>query len=99
MKITINTKEDSNEDIRKVISLLSTLVKHRTESQKTSNIFENPGSSLNITEPESDQISSVDGPEKENAFANMFGDNNNETVKNIKEEEDKSEEKPEIIEY
>jgi hypothetical protein len=42
MRITIDTKEDSPEDIRKAIQLLSHLVEGKTESKsdKTRNIFE-----------------------------------------------------------
>ena len=40
MKITIDTKEDSPSDIRKVISLLSRMI----ENNQNSNIFEDSGS-------------------------------------------------------
>jgi hypothetical protein len=57
MKITIDTKEDSAEEIRKAIHLLSALVQGRA---KSSNIFEDESPGLK-SEP------------AQNAFANMFG--------------------------
>ncbi len=42
MKITIDTKEDSHEDIRKILALLSQMVNKEVPS---SNVFENPTSS------------------------------------------------------
>lgn len=61
MKITIDTREDSPEDMRKVIALLSTLIEGREKQH--SNIFEDSASpSLESSEP------SIG-----NAFANMFG--------------------------
>ncbi|MBU0615567.1 MAG: hypothetical protein KJ601_05725 [Nanoarchaeota archaeon] len=45
MKITIDTKEDSHEDIRKVIAMLNHLVSGSDQpsySNKPVNIFENP---------------------------------------------------------
>ncbi len=64
MKITIDTKEDSAEDIRKVISLLSTLIGESAislspgKSQSSPNIFEN-------------------SPAADNIFGSMFGDSSN----------------------
>ena len=58
MQITIDTKKDSPEDIKKAIHLLSVLVQGKTHS---TNIFED---SSPVIEPES-------GPG--NAFANIFG--------------------------
>ncbi|MBW2966785.1 hypothetical protein KY342_06810 [Candidatus Woesearchaeota archaeon] len=88
MKITIDTKEDSATDIRKVIALLSKLIEDSSEHH--SNIFEdsNPGLEPNNSEPNSG-----------NAFANMFGDN---PIIAEEKKEDNGEEKkdmPEIVEY
>jgi len=57
MKITINTKEDSHEDIRSVIALLSKMIEGK---QSHSNIFEDSSS----------DSSSEASP---SAFVNMFG--------------------------
>ena len=40
MKITIDTKEDSNEEIRKIIKMLSSLVGERESFSNQPNIFE-----------------------------------------------------------
>ena len=58
MQITIDTKKDSPEDIKKAIHLLSVLVQGKIHS---TNIFED---SSPTTEPE---------PQSGNAFANIFG--------------------------
>ena len=42
MKITIDTKEDSHEDIKKILALLSQMV---NKDAPVSNVFENPASS------------------------------------------------------
>ena len=68
MKISIDTKEDSPEEIRKTINLLKSLI---GENEKiytnTGNIFDSPSSSLESS-PESEPE-----PQPTNAFANMFG--------------------------
>ncbi|MEE9525152.1 MAG: hypothetical protein V3V78_00915 [Candidatus Woesearchaeota archaeon] len=61
MKITIDTKDDSHEDIRKVIALLSKMIDESPMS--SSNIF---GESNSSSDEESE-------PATTNAFANMFG--------------------------
>ena len=89
MKITIDTKEDSAADIRKVIALLSKMIE---DSGHSSNIFEDDSSpGLGISETSSSE--SVGG----NAFANMFGDN--PTLAEEKKEEEEKEDTPDIIEY
>ena len=45
MKITIDTKEDSHEEIRKIIKMLSSLVNDETFTNQ-GNVFENQGSDL-----------------------------------------------------
>ncbi len=58
MQITIDTKKDSAEEIKKAIHLLSVLVQGKHTS---TNIFENDSPAI---EPE---------PQTGNAFANIFG--------------------------
>ena len=101
MKITIDTKEDSSEDIRKVIALLSKMVEG--DSGEHSNIFGE--SSSESSETSSSESSGA------NAFANMFGNNNSmddgtpvleptsSGAKEEAEEPDLDEESAEIIEY
>jgi len=68
MKITIDTKEDSAADIRKVIALLSKMIEG--SSQQSANIFEDSTPILGATtEPDTEP----DQPTGANAFANMFG--------------------------
>ena len=88
MKITIDTKEDSATDIRKVIALLSKLIEDSSEHH--SNIFEDPSPGLQ---------SSGSEPDSGNAFANMFGDA--PTIAEEKKEpiEEEKDDLPEIIEY
>ncbi len=73
MKITIDTKEDSKEEIRKAISMLSALVEGSAvytntgiEKHHSPNIFSDEPSSMPSPEPSSPAPS-------QNAFANMFG--------------------------
>ena len=74
MKITIDTKEDSHEDIRKVISMLSHLVEgHEVPKSTSTNIFEDGTPVLGASEPEESSEPSPEPP-KPNAFASMFGD-------------------------
>ena len=86
MKITIDTKEDSPTDIRKVIALLSKLIEDSSEHH--SNIFEDSSPGLRSE-------SSGSGG---NAFANMFGDNLSSTQEK-KEEDKEKEETPQVMEY
>lgn len=44
MKITIDTKEDSHEDIKKVVALLSQLL--TTNENTLTNVFDNPSSEV-----------------------------------------------------
>jgi len=102
MKITIDTKEDSHEDLRKVIAMLSKLIEG---SEHHSNIFEDSGSSLDLPGTDSSSSSESSGT---NAFANMFGDSSGEEtpvlpVSESSDEDDSDEEQeedaPEIMEY
>ncbi|MBI2139640.1 hypothetical protein HYU14_01840 [Candidatus Woesearchaeota archaeon] len=66
MKITIDTKEDSSEEIRKAIQFLSSFLDEQYPARQP-NIFENPAG---FTAP----AGSGDGPPM-NAFGAMFGEN------------------------
>ena len=88
MKITIDTKEDSVADIRKVIALLSKMIEG---SGHHSNIFEDDSSpGLDTSETSSSESGG-------NAFANMFSDN--PTLAEEKKEDKEKEDTPEIREY
>ncbi len=97
MKITIDTKEDSHEEIRRAIKMLSSLVGERETFSNQPNIFDSDPPCLG------DDIPSDSGG---NAFSNMFGaepitpsieDNENTSDDEVKVEEEK--EIPDIIEY
>jgi len=94
MKITIDTKDDSHEDIRKVIRMLSHLVGDDYKTNASSNIFDD--------DKDDDNTGS--------ALADLFGDDNassqqtpedNNYLDALKtEDEEEPEDKPQtIIEY
>ena len=87
MKITIDTKEDSAADIRKVIALLSKMIE---DSEHHSNIFKDDSSP---------GLGSSSSESSGNAFANMFGDNPTLAGEKKKDKEEEKEEIPEVIEY
>ncbi len=97
MKISIDTKEDSPEDIRKVVALLSQLSEGSVSRvRSSSNIFDDPSPTVGTSAP-------VETPAETptNAFANMFGGetpvtNNEETEESPEEEK---QEVPEIMPY
>ena len=109
MKIAIDTKEDSREDMRKVISLLQHIVGESSNgaifSNRSSDIFSD-SSSGHSSEPSPEPSSSGSG-----AFFNMFGDNSPSPPETsdepsllgpeteTREEEDKDDDIPEIIAY
>lgn len=70
MKISIDTAQDSKEEIRKAIRLLQALVEHEA-SQGSRNIFDSPSDSLFGDTP------SAPSPESSstNAFSDLFSDN------------------------
>ena len=77
MQITINTKEDSPADIRKVIALLSKMIEGSPE--KHSNIFEESTPVLGASGNEEaglGESSSSEPASGGNAFAAMFGGDN-----------------------
>ena len=88
MIITINTKEDSHEEIKRVIMMLQHLLgDHSTFTNR--NIFEDSSPSLDSSQPTS-------------AFGAMFGSENtpltDSSSAEIKEKKD-DEETPEVIVY
>lgn len=97
MKITIDTKEDSATDIRKVIAMLSKMIEDDTGH---SNIFEDDSPSLGSSEPSSDSSPT-------NAFANMFGSSDSDdtpvlptpSASEDDDSEEEAEEEPQIMEY
>ena len=93
MKITIDTKEDSATDIRKVIAMLSKMIEDETHH---SNIFEDDSPGLGSSEPSSESSPT-------NAFANMFGGSDDSpvlpTVSEKEKKQESEEEAPHIIEY
>ena len=95
MKITIDTKEDSHEDIRKIVALLSTLIEGKQENR---NIFESSGSNLGNTSEETSEQPQT------NAFANMFGNSEEKKddyveLSDKEKEADEPEESAEIMTY
>jgi len=87
MKITIDTKEDSHDDIRKVIKMLWHLVgDEKVYSNK--DIFEDSSPSVTTED------SSPSAPTG-NVFGNLFDDKKEET----KTKEETEGEVPEVIEY
>jgi hypothetical protein len=98
MKISIDTKEDSTEEIRKAIKMLYSLVQERQVHTNQRNIFDNPGSmqqSDNILGSSEPTTQSSDEPSG-NVFGNLFGDSSSSSTEETKEPE---EETPEIIPY
>lgn len=89
MKITIDTKEDSHEDIRKVVALLSNISSGNVSRVGSSNIFDDPSPSVG---------SAPENATPTNAFANMFGGEETKTEEEQPSEE-KEEELPEIKPY
>jgi len=95
MKLTIDTKEDTHEEIRKAIRMLSTIVgdehvyTNSPPKASVANIFE---SSSNTVEPAKSE------PVQGNIFGNMFGDTSSSpSTETSEEKKDEDEEKPEII--
>ncbi|MBW2974137.1 hypothetical protein KY366_00315 [Candidatus Woesearchaeota archaeon] len=97
MKIEIDTKHDSPEEIRKVIKMLQHLVGEQSYSNSP-NIFDD-SASLGI-----DSSSPEPSPAATNAFANMFGDasqdSKQEPVEEEKEEPEEEKERiPRVVTY
>jgi len=77
MKITIDTKEDSHEEIKKIIRMLSSLVGEQEVFSNQSDIF-------------SDN-SSGDSSQQGSDIFNVFNDNSENKTEEKKAEEDKKE--------
>lgn len=92
MKITIDTKEDSHEEIRKAIKMLSSLIGHKETFSNQPNIFDSDITDLSPSGSE---------PEPTNAFAAMFGSSSSQDDedKNNEMKVEESDDFPEIIEY
>lgn len=98
MKIEIDTKHDSPEEIRKVIKMLQHLVGEHSYTNQP-NIFEDPDSFGTGSDEES-----ASDTGSTNAFVNMFGDSSREPKEEPMDEpeEEKKEAKeeiPEVIPY
>ena len=80
MKLTIDTKEDSHEEIRKVIKMLQHLVGESSYSNynnesSSRNIFDDPSPSLSSSESSyGSNNSQEESAAPTNAFSAMFGD-------------------------
>jgi len=93
MKITIDTKEDSHEEIKKVIKMLSSLVGDAPVYTNTSsNIFDDN------TPSDSSQDSSTEAAGS--ALASLFGNTNTPTQEPQEEPKESEDDEPKtIIEY
>ncbi|MBL7054156.1 hypothetical protein ISS05_00165 [Candidatus Woesearchaeota archaeon] len=91
MKVTIDTKEDSPEEIKNAIKILSSLVGEKPRTNQP-NIFED-------TSPEVNTSQSM--PTQGNIFGNMFNDPKTEEPDDEVKEETKTEikDEPYISEY
>jgi len=86
MKITINTKEDSKDEIRKVINLLSNIVKDTESVHSNTDLFSASKDVFSGTRVEADSTRSAttsnstttESGSNQNAFANMFGNDSAE---------------------
>lgn len=79
MKISVDTSEDSPEDIRKVVALLSSLSdkNYSRIKKRSSNIFEGSSPDIGYGQPSAPESSGEPSAESSsNAFANMFGSSN-----------------------
>ena len=100
MKISIDTKEDSPDDIRKVVALLSSLVSKSVYKtvEKNRNIFEDSSPGLDILDQKTQIQEETTQPTESdvgNAFTSLFGSSDN--TPETKPEEKKK--RVEIIPY
>lgn len=97
MRITIDTRVDSAEDIRKAIAFLSSLNSSSSRIERQpANIFDSPSSSI--------ESSSQPSPAPTESFMNMFGSSgsspSSETESSYSSDnEEQADEKVEIIPY
>ena len=87
MKISIDTKEDSHQDIKNVIRMLSHLVGEDARTNAPSNIFADSSSSDTPTE------------QAGSAFVGLFGNDNSSDDPKPEEPNDTDEQPATIIEY
>ena len=101
MKLTIDTKEDSHDEIRKAIRMLSTIVgdepayTNSPPKEHHANIFDSGSSSLGSPAPEP-----AASEPAQNAFASMFGaapSAPSEAPAAEEQEEEAEDKKPQII--
>ena len=101
MKIEIDTKHDSPDEIKKVIKVLEHLVGEHAYSNQPKNIFEDQSSFGSTPTSQAPQ-------ETQNAFVNMFGSASEtnepkeepmDKQEEPAEEENKAEPAPEVIPY
>jgi len=102
MKITVDTKEDSPDDIRKVVALLSAIVSRSSyrNVDKHKNIFEDSSPGLDILDqrsPTQQEASQPTESEVGNAFTSLFG--SSDSSLNKPEEKSVKKERIEIIPY
>lgn len=96
MKLTIDTKEDSKEEIRKAIRMLATIVGDEnvyTNSplkEHNPNVFESSSSEVAPSSPE---------PGQGSVFGNIFGDMGQSSSSGEPEKEEKKEKPQIIVEY
>jgi len=95
MKLTIDTKEDSHEEIKKAIKMLATIV--GDEPVYTNSIPKAPVA--NIFESSSNEVTPSTSEPSGSIFGNMFGDTSSpaETTEPVEEKEEEKDEKPQII--
>ena len=100
MKITIDTKEDSHDEIRKLIRMLQHLIREQPVTNQP-NIFEDPNS---FGVSSQDEVSSTSS--QGNVFGNIFdtptqteNSEPSQTKEQAPETEEKREETPNIIPY
>ena len=103
MKISVDTKEDSHEDIKKIIKMLQNFVGDHAYSNQ-GNVFND--SPPNIFEDDTPSLNPIVDEGETNAFSAMFGDDSplpelpsNEEVEEEKPKSFKEMQDSEIIPY
>ncbi len=94
MKISIDTKEDSVEEIKKAIRMLYSLVQEREVHTNQRNIFENPESMTTPTSQPTETPQPTGG-----IFGNLFGDGQQSGYQPEETAEPEKKETPEIMPY
>jgi len=96
MKLTIDTSQDSHEDIRKVIKMLQHLVGENSMISQPANIFED--SSSFGQESSQPTQSATEQPTSGGIFS-IFGNTSNPTPSEELQEAKETEDIPEVIPY